>query len=202
MTLRLGLDFDNTLVSYDRLFLKVALEKGLVPACTPARKNAVRDHLRAAGREEVWTQLQGEVYGTRILEAEPFEGLLPALKRLADHDVTVCIVSHKTRTPYLGDACDLHAAARNWLDSQGFHDTAVLAWPRTQVFFEVSREAKVGRVLAEGCTHFVDDLPEVLELLPASVEKIHFAPGEAPAAHSMWRVMRAWHELPALLGLS
>ena len=47
--MRLGLDFDNTLVSYDRLFLQAAVEKASVPARTPARKNAVRDHLRAAG---------------------------------------------------------------------------------------------------------------------------------------------------------
>ena len=167
----------------------------------PARKNAVRDHLRAAGREEDWTRLQGEVYGTRILEAEPFDGMLAALQWLTDRKVTMCIVSHKTRTPYLGEACDLHAAARSWLEARGFHDSAGLAWPRTQVFFELSREAKIERILSQGCTHFVDDLPEILELLPDSVEKIFFSPGEA-AGHPAWQVMHAWRELPALLGLS
>jgi FMN phosphatase YigB (HAD superfamily) len=200
--MRLGLDFDNTLVSYDRLFLQVAVEKSLVPARTPARKNAVRDHLRAAGREEDWTRLQGEVYGSRILEAEPFDGMLAALKWLAGRKVTMCIVSHKTRTPYLGEACDLHAAALGWLDSQGFHDLDGLAWPRNQVYFELSREAKIERILSQGCTHFVDDLPEVLELLPDSVEKIFFSPDDAAARHPAWRVMHAWRELPALLGLS
>jgi hypothetical protein len=200
--MRLGLDFDNTLVSYDRLFLKVAVEKSSVPARTPARKNAVRDHLRAAGREEDWTRLQGEVYGNRILEAEPFDGMLATLKWLAVHDVPMCIVSHKTRTPYLGDPSDLHAAARGWLDSHGFHDPDSLAWPRSDVFFELSRESKIERILSQGCTHFVDDLPEVLELLPDSVEKIFFSPGEAVAAHPTWRVMHDWRELPTLLGLS
>ena len=200
--MRLGLDFDNTLVSYDRLFLRVAVEKASVPARTPARKNAVRDHLRAAGREEDWTRLQGEVYGTRILEAEPFDDMLATLKWLADRKVAMCIVSHKTRTPYLGEACDLHAAARSWLDSQGFHDSAGLAWPRTQVFFELSREAKIERILSQGCTHFVDDLPEILDLLPDSVEKIYFSPGGIATGHPAWQVMRAWRELPMLLGLS
>ena len=200
--MRLGLDFDNTLVSYDRLFLQVAVEKASVPVRTPARKNAVRDHLRAAGREEDWTRLQGEVYGTRILEAEPFDGMLAALKWLAHREVAMCIVSHKTRTPYLGEACDLHAAARSWLEARGFHDSAGLAWPRAQVFFELSREAKIERILSQGCTHFVDDLPEILELLPDSVEKIFFTPGEAAAGRPAWRVMHAWPELPTLLGLS
>ena len=45
----IGLDFDNTIVSYDELFHRVALEGGLVPGDLPVRKEAVRDYLREAG---------------------------------------------------------------------------------------------------------------------------------------------------------
>ncbi len=199
--MRLGLDFDNTLVSYDGLFRRVALRKAWVPASLPPHKNAVRDHLRAAGREDDWTRLQGEVYGACILEAQPHDGLMPALRRLAAHEVPMCIVSHKTRLPYLGGSWDLHAAARGWLEQQGFHDAGGLGWPRDRVFFEASRQDKIARIVSEGCTHYVDDLPEILDLLPAHIEKIHFAPNLAAGAHAGWRLMRAWHELPALLGM-
>jgi hypothetical protein len=202
MTMRLGLDFDNTLVNYDRLFRSVALGKQWIPASVAAHKNAVRDHLRAAGKEEIWTRLQGEVYGAHILEAEPCEGMLAALKWLSQREVAMCIVSHKTRTPYLGAARDLHAAARSWLEHQGFHDAAALGWPHEQVFFELSKEAKVDRILSQHCTHYVDDLPEILDLLPDHVEKIYFAPNDATDARTGWRVMHTWRELPALLGLS
>jgi len=47
----LGVDFDNTIVRYDDLFHRVAVERGLVPATVPARKNDVRDFLRQQGRE-------------------------------------------------------------------------------------------------------------------------------------------------------
>jgi hypothetical protein len=200
--MRLGLDFDNTLVSYDRLFRSVALQKKCIPASIAARKNAVRDHLRVAGKEDEWTRLQGEVYGARILEAEPCEGMLAALKWLAQREVATCIVSHKTRTPYLGEAWDLHAAARSWLEQQGFHDAAGLGWPRDRVFFELSREAKIARILSQHCTHYVDDLPEILDLLPDHIEKIYFAPNDAGGARPEWRLMRTWQELPTLLGLS
>jgi hypothetical protein len=200
--MRLGLDFDNTLVNYDRLFRSVALQKKYIPASIAARKNAVRDHLRVAGKEDEWTRLQGEVYGARILEAEPCEGMLAALKWLAQREVATCIVSHKTRTPYLGEAWDLHAAARSWLEQQGFHDAAGLGWPRDRVFFELSREAKIARILSQHCTHYVDDLPEILDLLPDHIEKIYFAPNDAAGARPEWRVMRTWQELPTLLGLS
>ena len=148
----LGLDFDNTLISYDRLFRGIALEKKLIPEDTPPQKNAVRDYLRRVGKEDDWTRLQGEVYGLRILEAEPFPGVPDALAGLSRRRIPVCIVSHKTRTPYLGEPWDLHAAAHEWLAQQGFFESTGLGWSADRVFFEATREAKVARILELGCT--------------------------------------------------
>lgn len=194
----LGLDFDNTLISYDRLFHRLALEKSLVPAETPVNKNAVRDYLRQQDKEDDWTRLQGEVYGSRILEAAPYPGMRQALEKLTARGVPMCIVSHKTRTPYLGEPWDLHAAARSWLAEQRFHAADGLGWPEDKVFFELTKEAKAQRVRALGCTHYVDDLPEILEMLPGTVRKILFAPDGVEAAGD-WQVMRAWDELPSLI---
>lgn len=199
--MRLGLDFDNTLISYDRLFRRVALDKGLIPEETPPHKNAVRDYLRQQGIEDEWTRLQGEIYGSRILEAEPYPGMQAALKELSDHKIPMCIVSHKTRTPYIGEPWDLHAAARSWLAQQGFHGVGGLGWSEDQVFFELTKEAKVARIVALGCTHYVDDLPEILAMLPESIEKILFAPGEIAGRQPDWKLMCSWQELLALLNL-
>ena len=54
--MRIGIDFDNTIVSYDALFHKVAREAGLVPESVAATKVAVRDYLREIGREDDWTK--------------------------------------------------------------------------------------------------------------------------------------------------
>lgn len=197
--MRLGLDFDNTLISYDQLFRQVALDQGLIPAATAPEKNAVRDYLRQQGREDDWTRLQGEVYGNRILEAEPYPGMRDTLQALSAQRIAMCIVSHKTRWPYLGERWDLHAAARSWLDRHGFHDPAGLAWSREQVFFELTKQAKAQRIVALQCTHYVDDLPEILDMLPDSVHKILFAPAQTGVVRPEWRVMTSWHQLPALL---
>ena len=119
MTL-LGLDFDNTLVRYDKLFHQLALEKGLIEESLPADKTAIRDYLRSQGQDEQFTLLQGEVYGLRILEAEPAEGMLKALGELHQRGIPMVLVSHKTRTPYKGPAYDLHQAAWSWLEKHGF----------------------------------------------------------------------------------
>ena len=44
MTL-LGLDFDNTIVRYDNLFHKLAIEKGLIEQSVPRDKKAIRDYI-------------------------------------------------------------------------------------------------------------------------------------------------------------
>jgi hypothetical protein len=199
--MRLGLDFDNTLISYDQLFRRVALDSALIPADTPPQKNAVRDYLRKIGKEPEWTRLQGEVYGGRILEAEPYTGMKESLRILAANKIPMCIVSHKTRTPYLGQPWDLHAAARSWLQKQGFLDANDLGWAEDQIYFELTKEAKIDRILRLGCTHYVDDLPEILSMLPDGIEKVLFAPDPAMIGQPQWKLMRSWHELPALLKL-
>ena len=99
MTL-LGLDFDNTLVRYDQLFHRLALEKRLIKESLPADKTAIRDYLRSQDQDEHFTLLQGEVYGPRILEAQPAVGMLKALGELHQRGVPMVLVSHKTKTPY------------------------------------------------------------------------------------------------------
>lgn len=200
---RLGVDFDNTLVSYDEVFHRAARQAGLVPASLPRTKEAVRGHLRAAGREADWTALQGEVYGRRLVEAPAFPGALELLREAVRRDVPVAIVSHKTRRPCLGPPLDLHAAALTWLEAQGCFDRDRIGLPRERVFFLESREEKLARIAALGCTHFLDDLPEVLlaEGFPAATAPILFAPRGAPAGAEALTAVRSWAELrPALWG--
>jgi hypothetical protein len=182
--MHLGLDFDNTIVSYDTLFHRVAREQGFIPDETPVSKNAVRDFLRSAGREPEWTAMQGVVYGARMTEAEPFPGVLEFLKASAKTGLDLSIVSHKTRHPIVGEPYDLHAAARTWLEKRGVF--ALI--PRERVHFELTKPEKLARIGAIRCTHFLDDLPELLAepTFPAGVERLLFDPLRAhPVQHGV-----------------
>ena len=55
--LRIGVDFDNTIVCYDQVFHQVALEQGLIPPTLPVSKGGVRDHLRSVNNEDAWTAM-------------------------------------------------------------------------------------------------------------------------------------------------
>ena len=129
--MRIGVDFDNTLVSYDDIFHRVALEQGAIPASTPRSKLAVRDFLRREGREEVWTEMQGTVYGARMDEVQAYPGALEFLKWARSSGIDVCIISHKTRHPFIGPRHDLHAAAQRWVDRHV---------GQIETFFELTKE--------------------------------------------------------------
>jgi len=175
----LGVDFDNTLVSYDDLFHRCALERGLIPAELPRTKAAVRGYLWSLPDGNTpWTELQGVVYGTRMAEAAFFPGAREALVFCRQHNIRISIISHKIEFPALGPRVNLCEAALAWMEAQGFFAAGGIGLPREAVFFESSREEKLARIAQQGCTHFLDDLPEVLDApgFPASVEKWLFEP--------------------------
>ena len=174
----IGVDFDNTIVCYDGIFHKVALERGLVPAELPTDKTSVRDYLRQKGREQAWTEIQGDVYGPRLKDANPYPGVLDFFRFAFSHGISVRIVSHKTRRPFLGEPHDLHAAAWSWLEQHGFFSSEVIGMNREHVFLEETLDAKFQRIWSEGCTHFIDDLPEFLRdtRFPETAQPYLFAP--------------------------
>ncbi|MBI4169132.1 MAG: phosphotransferase [Acidobacteria bacterium] len=173
-----GVDFDNTIVRCDHLFHGAAIARGLIPATVGPGKGEVREYLRGCGREDAWTELQGYVYGVLIQDAPVFPGVRDFFERCRERGVGVCIISHKTRYPFLGPAYDLHRAAHEWLERQGFYDPQGMGLARAQVFFELTKRDKLQRIARMGCSHFVDDLPEVLTEpeFPMGVRRILFDP--------------------------
>lgn len=173
----IGIDFDNTIICYDEVFHRAALSQGLIPSNLPARKNVVRDFLRGQGQEQEWTELQGLVYGTRMSEASAFPGFREFLERGMRVGLPIHIISHKTRTPAVGPAYDLHQAAMDWLRDQGFIEPAPHGLPLSRVCFGSTREEKIQLIRKAACTHFIDDLEEVFreESFPKDTVKILFA---------------------------
>ncbi len=199
----IGVDFDNTIVCYDGLFRKLALDKGLVPHDIGQAKNAVRDHLRQIGREDRFTELQGYTYGPGMCEARLFPGVVEFFNRCHQIGQELFIVSHRTRHPYLGERYDLHQAARDFLVVHGFNDPARIGLADDHIFFEESKQGKVARINAVGCTHFIDDLPEFLDEpnFAVGIEKILFDPNGLHSECTKFRRIASWSAMEkSLLG--
>ncbi len=176
--MRIGIDFDNTLVCYDQLFWTLARNRGMIDQSIPQCKEAVRNSLRQRGLESVWTEMQGEAYGSRILEAVAFPGAPEALREFSRRGWEVFVISHKTRSPFAGPNYDLHAAARSWLAAQGLLDATATNLSPERVHFELTRQEKLQRIASLGCDWFIDDLPELLTAndFPQRVGRILFDP--------------------------
>ena len=173
----IGLDFDNTIVSYDALFYKVAIEKKVVPASLPVNKVAVRDHLRSINKEDLWTEMQGYVYGKRMNEAQPYMGVIEFIVNAKKLGHSICIISHKTRYPFLGLQHDLHKAAIGWINKYLVINGSAL-FSDHDYFFELTKDEKVKRIKDCGCEIYIDDLPEILlnPFFPINCTKILFDP--------------------------
>ncbi len=195
----LGLDFDNTIVSYETVFHKVALERGYIGADVPCSKLAVRDDMRARDMEDRWTEIQGYVYGKCMDQADVFPGVIETLCWVRDNGHDVMIVSHKTHFPFAGPKYDLHKAARDWIEDVLQDDLGPLINSRNVNFIE-TMDGKINRIGELGCDLFIDDLPEIflVESFPEATQRFLFDPGvihdsiDGVVAISSWKQF-LWH---------
>lgn len=201
MSTSVGIDFDNTIVCYDRTFHNEALKMGLIPKEIAARKNSVRDYLRGIGGEDEWIKLQGLVYGDRISSAPPFDGVVEFLRQCQENDVTIQIISHRTKHAARGYPYDLHKAAHNWLDAHGFKDRINLGRQVQGIHFELTKREKLQRVAKSGCEYFIDDLPEFLldPSFPDSVKSLLFDPEGTAEVRAPVQKVLSWSEISSTI---
>lgn len=173
MPLRIGIDFDNTIACYDRLFAGLAAELGVVADS----KQAVRDAVRRLPEGELrWREMQALAYGPRMAEATLFPGFTDFVQAARQRGAALFIVSHKTeRSNLFPSGPSFRAAARAWMTGLGFF--SVLGFRADAVFFEATREDKVARIASLNLSHFIDDLPEVFAepAFPAATTALTFA---------------------------
>jgi hypothetical protein len=197
--LRIGIDFDNTLVSYDDVFRGAARSRGLIDESFSGTKQAVRDRIRLLPDGEIaWQTLQGHVYGKGIDNAVMFEGADTFLRRCRVEGCSVFVVSHKTEFGHYDPAkVNLRRAALDWMAARGFFRADGYGIPIENVFFEGTRDDKVARISNLRCTHFIDDLEEVLtdSKFPSDTTRILFSEARRQAAATPYLVRSTWREI-------
>ncbi|WP_432738090.1 hypothetical protein [Maridesulfovibrio sp. FT414] len=174
-----GIDLDNTIISYDKCLHKIALERGCIPDDFPLQKRTIRDHVRREFGDIEWQKLQIAIYGDSIGDAELMPGAWKFLSALKERGYPFKIVSHKTRYPNFGDVkVDLRQSAMDFLNERGFFDSHGLGMCVEDVFFLSTRKAKVMKIAELECGIFIDDLEEVFVEpgFPEGVLKILFSP--------------------------
>ena len=196
--LRIGIDFDNTIIAYDEVFCAAAKLSGLIGADFAGGKQAVRDSIRSLpGGEQIWQRLQGQVYGKGISGATLIPGVDDFLRRCRAEGCSVSIVSHKTEYGhYDPERINLRDAARQWMAANGVVE-GEFGISASNIFFEGSRSDKLARIAALSCTHFIDDLEEVLldPGFPPNVERILLSEHDEPNPAAPYFVCASWRDI-------
>ena len=133
----LGIDFDNTIINYDKLIYSLALEKSFLPAETPKNKKAVRDTIRQLPDGDLkWQEIQAEAYGPSISKATLNPGVKKLLATCHQFHIPYYIISHKTKySNLLNGGTNLQEAALHWMQQQHFFNDHKFRLSKKQIFF-------------------------------------------------------------------
>tara|TARA_B110000014_G_scaffold149909_1_gene104540 strand:+ start:1821 stop:3437 length:1617 start_codon:yes stop_codon:yes gene_type:complete len=176
--MHIGLDFDNTIASYDALFIFVASELGLVEKNSKLNKTELRDFIKElSDGEELWMKLQGQVYGRYMHRAKLMPGIKNFLLRCKLRKIDVCIVSHKTEYGHFDDEnISLRKEALAWMTKLNFFNNDSMPLSLDKIYFAETRQEKVDKIKELNFDFFVDDLVEVFNEkdFPKHVKKILF----------------------------
>ncbi len=196
--MRIGIDFDNTIANYDRVFAPVAIDLGFVEPGFQGTKRDVHRHVYKDGSgEKEWMRLQGQLYGKHMWRAELMDGIQDFLGACKVNGVPVCVISHKTEFGHFDeDKTPLRDVAMDWMRSLDFFSTTGYGIPEKNVYFASTRTEKVQYIQETSCTHFIDDLIEVF-LEPHFPEQtkqylLHSDPTNTPPNGKTYS---AWHHI-------
>jgi len=177
--MKIGIDLDNTIISYDNLLYKLAVENDYLSPDIKRNKKAIRDIIRKLPEGEIkWQKFQAIIYGPKINEAELINGVSDFLKFCKNKHIKVNVISHKTEyANYDTTGTNLRLTALKWMEKHDFFNIDSLGLSKSDIFFESTRKEKIERIIKQRCTHFIDDLEETFcePAFPNNVKKILFA---------------------------
>jgi hypothetical protein len=146
--MKLGIDFDNTIANYDHSFEEYARTNSIILHGNETPKISVRKALgKKTGGNLDWTRLQGEVYGSKMSDAQPNEGFVAFLEECLSRAWQVVIISHRTIYPAIGKPTNLHSVAFEWLKDHRIVSEDTLA--HSQCFYETTLDSKIFRISQE-----------------------------------------------------
>ena len=179
MTLKIGIDFDNTIVNYDGLFSKVAKKLKLDLNSYPSKKELIKKEIfKKKNGLKIWQRLQGKVYGEFISHAKIFDGLKKFIIHSNLKNYKIFIISHKTYFGHYDEKkISLRKAALNFLNSKKIINSDITGIKKKNIFFFSTRKKKIAQIKKLKLDFFIDDLSEVLcdKNFPIKTNKILFS---------------------------
>ena len=102
--------------------------------------------------------------------------MLESIRELIKENINVKVISHKTCFPYQGPKYRLRDYALEWMRSQGFFSPSGFNLNEESIFFKSTKNEKVDCIVEQKCDYFIDDLPEILNLVNQNIIKFLYSP--------------------------
>lgn len=174
--IKLGIDLDNTIICYDKLIIRLIKKK--FPEIKINKSNNSKQILKKKilknyGNDE-WTKLQGQIYGKKIQSAILFDGFNEVIEQLKE-SFDIYIISHKTKYPAIGKKINLRNAAKRLLKEKKISYCKNELIKSENIFFAETKKEKIKIIKQQKIDIFIDDLDQILKLLPNKISKIHFS---------------------------
>ena len=167
--MRIGFDFDNTIVDYDLVFTQIANELNLEYLGSP--KNSIKNYYEVElGQPNSWKKIQFKVYCELISKIAPSEKFISLLNWLINNNHDIFIVSHKTQNIKINNKNLKLQPAKKWIEDN------IPIFNKERIFFESSAIAKIRKIKSLNLDFFVDDLMTILNhrQFPQITKKILF----------------------------
>jgi hypothetical protein len=172
--MRIGFDFDNTIVDYDLVFTQIADQLNLEYLDSP--KNSIKNYYEVElGQPNSWKKIQFTVYCELISKISPSKKFITLLNWLIDNKHDIFIVSHKTQNIKINNTnLNLREPAKKWIEKN------IPIFKKERIFFESSAAAKVRKIKSLSLDFYVDDLLSILNhrQFPVVTKKILFNSSE------------------------
>jgi thiamine kinase-like enzyme len=163
---KIGIDFDNTIVSYEKSLMRIASRLGIKNISNPGlAKQEIKKKLNEGiGRDYRWQKIQGLLYGRLLKYADPMPGVLNFLSLCRVRGCEVFIVSHKTEFGHFDKTkTSLRESALGWIDAKLIDGFSNSFFSHNNIYFASSQEEKINLIKQLDFDFFIDDLDEVLD---------------------------------------
>jgi hypothetical protein len=170
------LDLDHTIINYSKSLSKL-VENYFGPdfAPEPLDKSSLKLIIEQKYGNAMWTRIQSDLYSNYIKYAIPYDGVIDFLEFLKHNRIKYFIVSHKTQFSFSSPKLNLHESAMNWIYGNLLSIKNEKYFSEKNIFFEESIAKKIFRIKAINPIFHIDDLPEIISLLPSNVTGILFS---------------------------
>ena len=152
----IGIDLDNTIINYENIFYEIA-KKRKITTSKKLAKNKLKKIIEKKSIKE-WTNIQGKVYGDKIISAELFLGFKKFINFAKKNNIQLIIISHKTKYPIVGKKVNLHDSAIKFLKKKLDNNEFKI---NKNLFFEETIDDKIKRITEKDCDYFIDDLKKI-----------------------------------------